>query len=143
LLIADCSCTIGGHSSWQQNYTEWATACRYNVTLESGKFEVIKDSIAHLADDRLLQVLLIVFAFGAFIAGAVGFATPVAVAATMLTRLGFTPLYAAAICLLANAASVSQLHAEAQPDTHLRPSARCLHSPVLGTVDPAHATDGP
>ena len=126
----------------QQNYTEWATACRYNVTLESGKFEVIKDSIAHLADDRL-QVLPIAFAFGAFIEGAVGFATPDAVAATMLTRLGFTPLYAAAICLLANAASVSQLHAEAQPDTRLRPSARCLHSPVLGTVDPAHATDGP
>lgn len=67
---------------WQQNYTEWATACRYNVTLESGKFEVIKDSIAHLADDRL-QVLPIAFAFGAFIEGAVGFA-PVAVAATML-----------------------------------------------------------
>ena len=93
---------------WQQNYTEWATACRYNVTLESGKFEVIKDSIAHLADDRRLQVLLIAFAFGAFIEGAVGFATPVAVAATMLTRLGFTPLYAAVVCLLADAASVSQ-----------------------------------
>jgi L-lactate permease len=61
---------------WQQNYTEWATACRYNVTLESGKFEVIKDSIAHLADDRRLPVLLIALAFGAFIEAAVGFATP-------------------------------------------------------------------
>jgi hypothetical protein len=61
---------------WQQNYTEWATARRYNVTLESGKFEVIKDSIAHLADDRRLPVLLIAFAFGAFIEDAVGFATP-------------------------------------------------------------------
>jgi lactate permease len=79
----------------------------YRVTLESGKFEVLKDSIGHLTDDRRLQALLIAFAFGAFIEGAAGFGTPVAVAAAMLTGLGFEPFYAAAICLLANTAPVA------------------------------------
>jgi L-lactate transport len=79
----------------------------YRVTLESGKFEVLKDSIGHLTDDPKLQALLIAFAFGAFIEGAAGFGTPVAVAAAMLTGLGFSPFYAAAICLLANTAPVA------------------------------------
>jgi lactate permease len=79
----------------------------YRVTLESGKFEVLKDSIGHLTADPKLQALLIAFAFGAFIEGAAGFGTPVAVAAAMLTGLGFEPFYAAAICLLANTAPVA------------------------------------
>jgi lactate permease len=79
----------------------------YRVTLESGRFEVLKDSIGHLTADRNLQALLIAFAFGAFIEGAAGFGTPVAVAAAMLTGLGFEPFYAAAICLLANTAPVA------------------------------------
>ncbi|HTP33192.1 MAG TPA: L-lactate permease [Candidatus Acidoferrales bacterium] len=79
----------------------------YRVTLESGKFEVLKDSIGHLTTDRNLQAMLIAFAFGAFIEGAAGFGTPVAVAAAMLTGLGFEPFYAAAICLLANTAPVA------------------------------------
>ena len=79
----------------------------YRVTLASGKFEVLKDSIGHLTDNPLLQALLIAFAFGAFIEGAAGFGTPVAVAAAMLTGLGFTPFNAAAICLLANTAPVA------------------------------------
>jgi len=79
----------------------------YRVTLESGKFEVLKDSIGHLTDDRRLQALLIAFAFGAFIEGAAGFGTPVAVASAMLVGLGFEPFYAAAICLLANTAPVA------------------------------------
>jgi L-lactate transport len=79
----------------------------YRVTLESGKFEVLKDSIGHLTNDSRLQALLIAFAFGAFIEGAAGFGTPVAVAAAMLTGLGFEPFYAAAICLLANTAPVA------------------------------------
>ena len=79
----------------------------YRVTLESGKFEVLKDSIGHLTTDPRLQALLIAFAFGAFIEGAAGFGTPVAVAAAMLTGLGFEPFYAAAICLLANTAPVA------------------------------------
>jgi lactate permease len=79
----------------------------YRVTLESGKFELLKDSIGHLTGDRRLQALLIAFAFGAFIEGAAGFGTPVAVAAAMLVGLGFEPFYAAAICLLANTAPVA------------------------------------
>jgi len=79
----------------------------YRITLESGKFEVLKDSIGHLTDDPRLQALLIAFAFGAFIEGAAGFGTPVAVASAMLVGLGFQPFYAAAICLLANTAPVA------------------------------------
>jgi L-lactate transport len=79
----------------------------YRVTVESGKFEIIKDSIGGLTNDRNLQALLIAFAFGAFIEGCSGFGSPVAVAAAMLTGLGFSPFYAAAICLLANTAPVA------------------------------------
>jgi len=79
----------------------------YRITVETGKFEIIKDSIGSLTDDRRLQALLIAFAFGAFIEGAAGFGTPVAVAAAMLTGLGFSPFYAAGICLLANTAPVA------------------------------------
>src|SRR3954447_26470862 len=79
----------------------------YRVILESGKFDVLRDSIGHLTDDPKLQALLVAFAFGAFIEGAAGFGTPVAVAAAMLTGLGFAPFYAAGICLLANTAPVA------------------------------------
>ena len=79
----------------------------YRMTVETGKFEIIKDSIGSLTGDQRLQALLIAFAFGAFIEGAAGFGTPVAVAAAMLVGLGFTPFYAAAICLLANTSPVA------------------------------------
>ena len=85
----------------------FASIMLYRVTLETGKFEIIKDSIGSLSDDRRLQALLIAFSFGAFIEGAAGFGTPVAVAAAMLTGLGFSPFYAAYICLLANTAPVA------------------------------------
>src|SRR5690242_18348752 len=79
----------------------------YNITVEMGKFQVVKDSVGSLTEDRRLQALLIAFAFGAFIEGAAGFGTPVAVSAAMLTGLGFSPFYAAGICLLANTAPVA------------------------------------
>jgi lactate permease len=79
----------------------------YRITLESGKFDTLKDSIGHLTDDSRLQALLIAFAFGAFIEGAAGFGTPVAVASAMLVGLGFEPFKAAAICLLAYTAPVA------------------------------------
>src|SRR6185295_6417934 len=62
----------------------------YRITVEMGKFETLKDSVGNLSQDRRLQALLIAFAFGAFIEGAAGFGTPVAVAAAMLTGLGFS-----------------------------------------------------
>jgi lactate permease len=79
----------------------------YRVTVESGRFEVLKDSVGSLTDDGRLQMMLIAFAFGAFIEGCAGFGTPVAVAATMLTGLGFSPFLAAAVCLVANTAPVA------------------------------------
>jgi lactate permease len=84
----------------------WAIVL-YRLTIETGKFEIIKDSIGSLTSDHRLQALLIAFAFGAFIEGAAGFGTPVAVAAAMLSGLGFSPFYAAGICLLANTAPVA------------------------------------
>ena len=84
----------------------WAVVL-YRITLETGNFEIIKDSIGGLTKDRRLQAMLIAFAFGAFIEGAAGFGTPVAVAAAMLTGLGFSPFFAAGICLLANTAPVA------------------------------------
>lgn len=79
----------------------------YNMTVESGEFEIIKSSLANLTNDRRLQALFIAFAFGAFIEGTAGFGTPVAITAAMLVGLGFNPLYAAGICLIANTAPVA------------------------------------
>ena len=79
----------------------------YRITVETGRFEAIKDSIGGVTEDRRLQALLIAFAFGSFVEGAAGFGAPVAVAAAMLAGLGFSPFYAAAICLLANTAPVA------------------------------------
>src|ERR1700754_4651999 len=84
----------------------WAVVL-YRITLETGNFEIIKDSIGGLTTDRRLQAILIAFAFGAFVEGAAGFGTPVAVAAAMLTGLGFSPFFAAGICMLANTAPVA------------------------------------
>ncbi|WP_031500414.1 L-lactate permease [Bryobacter aggregatus] len=84
----------------------WAIAL-YRLTVITGKFEVIKQSIASLTGERPLQALLIAFAFGAFIEGAAGFGTPVAVAAAMLVGVGFGAFEASAICLLANTAPVA------------------------------------
>ena len=84
----------------------WAIAL-YRLTVETGSFETLKDSIGGITHDRRLQALLIAFAFGAFIEGAAGFGAPVAVASAMLAGLGFPPFYAAGICLLANTAPVA------------------------------------
>lgn len=74
----------------------------YNLTVESGQFEVIKSSISSLSTDRRLQALLIAFSFSAFMEGTSGQGAPVAVCAAMLIGLGFSPLPAALICLVGN-----------------------------------------
>ena len=79
----------------------------YRVTVDTGKFDIIKDSLGSVTSNRSMQALLIAFAFGAFIEGAAGFGTPVAIAAAMLAGLGFPPFLAASICLLANTAPVA------------------------------------
>jgi len=79
----------------------------YRLAVETGKFEVIKDSLGALSDDRRLQLLLIGFAFSAFIEGSAGFGSPVAISAAMLAGLGFPAYYAAMLCLLGNTAPVA------------------------------------
>ena len=79
----------------------------YDISVKTGKFEVVKETIAGLASDRRIQVLLIGFAFGAFIEGAAGFGTPVAISAAMLIGLGFKPLAAAGLALIGNTAPVA------------------------------------
>ena len=79
----------------------------FNITVESGQFEIIKHFMASISADRRLQALLIAFSFGAFLEGTAGFGAPVAITAAMLVGLGFNPLYAAGICLIANTAPVA------------------------------------
>lgn len=79
----------------------------YKLTVQSGQFEVIRASVLSLTEDQRLQVLLIGFCFGAFLEGAAGFGAPVAITAALLVGLGFNPLYAAGLCLIANTAPVA------------------------------------
>jgi lactate permease len=79
----------------------------YNLTVETGQFEVVKTSVSRLSADRRIQALLVAFSFGAFIEGASGFGTPVAICSALLIGLGFTPLYAAGLSLIANTAPVA------------------------------------
>ena len=85
----------------------FASIMLYRMAVDTGKFEIIKDSVGSLNDDRRLQALFIAFSFGAFIEGAAGFGAPVAISGAMLAGLGFSPFYAAGICLLANTAPVA------------------------------------
>src|SRR5215468_1509003 len=85
----------------------FASILLYRLAVDTGKFEIIKDSVGGLTDDRRLQAMFIAFSFGAFIEGAAGFGAPVAVSGAMLAGLGFSPFFAAGICLLANTAPVA------------------------------------
>src|SRR5690349_12402019 len=79
----------------------------YTLTVSTGQFEIVKGSVGRLSSDRRIQALLVAFAFGAFIEGASGFGTPVAICSALLIGLGFTPLYAAGLSLIANTAPVA------------------------------------
>jgi lactate permease len=79
----------------------------YNLTVETGQFEIVKSSVGRLSRDRRIQALLVAFSFGAFIEGASGFGTPVAICSALLIGLGFAPLYAAGLSLIANTAPVA------------------------------------
>src|SRR6266852_3551201 len=88
----------------------WVLLCAvfvYEVTVETGHFTTIKDSIGGVTADQRLQVLLIGFAFGAVLEGAGGGGAPVAVAGAMMVGLGFEPFAAAMLCLIANTAPVA------------------------------------
>jgi lactate permease len=79
----------------------------YNLTVATGQFDVVKHSVASLSGDRRIQALLIAFSFGAFVEGAAGFGTPVAISAALMMGAGFKPLYAAGLALLANTSPVA------------------------------------
>jgi len=79
----------------------------YSLTVQTGQFEIVKNSVVGLSADRRLQALLIAFSFGAFVEGAAGFGTPVAISAALLIGCGFSPLHAAGLALIANTAPVA------------------------------------
>ncbi len=79
----------------------------YKITVKTGQFEIIRHSVTSLTADQRLQMLLVGFCFGAFLEGAAGFGAPVAITAALLVGLGFNPLYAAGLCLIANTAPVA------------------------------------
>jgi L-lactate transport len=79
----------------------------YKLSVKSGQFEIIRSSVVSITKDQRLQVILIGFAFGAFLEGSAGFGAPVAITAAILAALGLNPLYAAGLCLIANTAPVA------------------------------------
>ncbi|HSY32574.1 MAG TPA: L-lactate permease [Verrucomicrobiae bacterium] len=79
----------------------------YDISVDTGQFEIMKQSIAAITPDRRLQVLLVAFAFGAFLEGAAGFGAPVAIAGAFMIGLGFRPFQAAVLNLIANTAPVA------------------------------------
>lgn len=79
----------------------------YKITVKTGQFEIIRSSVTSITEDQRLQMLLVGFSFGAFLEGAAGFGAPVAITAALLVGLGFNPLYAAGLCLIANTAPVA------------------------------------
>jgi lactate permease len=88
----------------------WIVVCAvylYDVSVETGQFEIMKDSVAALSSDRRLQALLVAFAFGAFIEGCAGFGAPIAISGAFMIGLGFDPFNAAILNLIANTAPVA------------------------------------
>ncbi|MCO7642256.1 L-lactate permease [Pseudomonas sp. S 311-6] len=79
----------------------------YKVSVKTGQFDIIRASILSITPDQRLQLILVGFSFGAFLEGAAGFGAPVAITAALLAGLGFKPLYAAGLCLIANTAPVA------------------------------------
>jgi len=79
----------------------------YDISVFTGQFEIMKESVAGITADRRLQLLLVAFCFGAFIEGAAGFGAPVAIAGAFMIGLGFKPFHAAALNLIANTSPVA------------------------------------
>ena len=92
---------------WPISWIIVAAVFLYKLTVKTGQFEVIRSSVLTITADQRLQMVLIGFCFGAFLEGAAGFGAPVAITAALLVGLGFNPLYAAGLCLIANTAPVA------------------------------------
>src|SRR5438477_7998896 len=107
----------------------------HNLTVASGDFDVIRRSLTRLTEDRRLQTLLVAFSFGALLEGIAGFGAPVAITASILASIGFEPVTAAVLALLANTAPVA-FGSIGIPITTLGG----LVAPILGHTDPASTT---
>src|SRR5262249_56458940 len=92
----------------------------YNITVETGQFSIVRRSVAGLSADPRIQAILIGFAFGAFLEGAAGGGTPVAICGAILVGLGFRPFLAAVLCLIANTSPVAYGGARTPPLTPSR-----------------------
>ncbi|RYL93485.1 L-lactate permease [Sporolactobacillus sp. THM7-4] len=108
-VVPAVSATIYGaiQGLWPIGWIIVTAVFLYNLTVTSGHFDLIRDSISSVTEDRRLQALLIAFSFGAFLEGTAGFGTPVAIAGGLLAGLGFNPFFAAGLCLIANTAPVA------------------------------------
>ena len=92
---------------WPIAWVIIAAIYTYNVTVETGNMRVINDTLAKISPDRRVQALLIAFSFGGFLEAAAGFGTAVAIPASLLAGIGFDPLFASVICLIANTVPVA------------------------------------
>ena len=92
---------------WPISWVVLSAVFFYNLSVDSGDFDVIRRSLSRLTGDRRIQVLLVAFCFGALIEGIAGFGAPVAITASMLVGLGFEPIQAAVLALIANTAPVA------------------------------------
>ncbi len=88
-------------------WTVFTAMMLYNITVKTGKFDIVRRSVASLSGDARIQAVLIGFAFGAFLEGAAGSGTPVAICGAILVGLGFDPFLAAVLCLIANTSPVA------------------------------------
>jgi lactate permease len=121
----------------------------YTITLVGGLFDVLRDSVSRISRDARIQAILIAFSFGAFIEGAAGFGTPVAITGALLVGLGFKPLNAAVLCLIANTAPVAfgslgipitALNGVTGIDTHLLSQMAGRQLPIFSLVVPVWMT---
>ncbi len=92
---------------WPVGWTIFNAMLLYNITVQTGKFDIVRRSVAGLSGDARIQAILIAFAFGAFLEGAAGGGTPVAICGAILVGLGFDPFQAAVLCLIANTSPVA------------------------------------
>ncbi|MFC9539817.1 lactate permease LctP family transporter [Lysinibacillus sp. NPDC056959] len=94
-----------GKALWPIGYIVIMAVWLYKISVKTGKFEIVRGSIANITEDQRLQLLLIGFCFNAFLEGAAGLGVPIAICAALLVTLGFNPIKAAGLCLIANAST--------------------------------------
>ncbi|EHH68887.1 lactate permease [Gluconobacter morbifer G707] len=105
VLMALSACLYGfAYGLWPISWIIIGAVFLYKVSVRTGQFDIIRHSIASVSEDQRIQILLVAYAFGAFLEGAAGFGAPVAITTALLVGLGVPALYAAGLCLIANAA---------------------------------------